>query len=254
MYAEPQSVLHRGRLQFHNGLLDAVCDDARQHLARHMRQIKLDVGDVLYDAGVQSRYLYFPESGTVSLSCELQDGSSTQVAVVGSEGVVGIFALIGGDHSTCRAVVQAAGHAYRIPVDFLKADFDKGERMQQLLLQYLLALIAQISQTVACNRHHRVEQQICRWVLLNLDRSTTGDLVTTHEIIARNLGVRRESVTEAVNKLRAEQVIESRRGLISVRDRRPLERRVCECYWVVQRACDDLLPSNDNDAPWLVAE
>jgi len=200
----------------------------------------------------QSEYLYFPTSGIVSLSYEAKDGSSTQVAVIGNEGVVGIVALMGGDHSTCRAVVQSAGHAYRVHADYLKADFNKGGRLQQHLLRYLQALMTQISQTAVCNRHHSVEQQLCRWLLLNLDRSATRDLIATHEQIAHNLGVRRESVTETAHKLQAARVIQYSRGVISVQDRRKIEARVCECYWVVQHEYDRLLPSSDNGSPWYL--
>lgn len=247
-----QSAFHVWRNQPCNRLLDAVPAEGCRHLARHLRQSTLEVGQVLYDAESPSEYLHFPTSGIVSLSYEIEDGSSMQVAVVGNEGVVGLVALMGGDHSTCRAVVQSAGHTYRVHVDYLKTELDQGGRLARHLLRYLQALMTQISQTAVCNRHHEVEQRLCRWLLLNLDRSATRDLIATQEQIARNLGVRRESVTETAHQLQAERVIQYSRGVISVQDRREIEARVCECYWVVQHEYDRLLPSSENGSHWYL--
>ena len=184
---------------------------------------------------------YFPTTSIVSLLYVMEDGASAEIAVVGNEGVVGIALFMGGESTPSRAVVQSAGYAYRLKADVLKAEFDRGGALQHLLLRYTQALITQMAQTAVCNRHHTVEQQLCRWLLLSLDRLPSNELTMTQELIANMLGVRREGVTEAAGKLQAAGLIDYSRGKIIVLDRPKLEARVCECYAVVKRESDRLL-------------
>jgi CRP-like cAMP-binding protein len=173
----------------------------------------------------------------------MENGASTEIAVIGNEGVVGIALFMGGESTPSRAVVQSAGHGYRLRATVLKSEFERGGPLQQLLLRYTQALIAQMTQTAVCNRHHALDQQLCRWLLLSLDRLPTNELAMTQELIANMLGVRREGVTEAAGKLQEAGLIRYRRGHITVLDRPKLEKRVCECYAVVKKEMDRLLPN-----------
>jgi CRP-like cAMP-binding protein len=187
--------------------------------------------------------VYFPTSGIVSLLYVLIDGSSAEIAVTGCEGLVGISLFMGGETTPSRAVVQSAGKAYRLNAAMLKTTFERGGALQHLLLRFTQALITQMAQTAVCNRHHSVDQQLCRWLLLSLDRLPARELVMTQELIANMLGVRREGVTEAAGKLQADGLIHYRRGRINVLDRAGIEARVCECYSVVKKEYDRLLPA-----------
>ena len=199
------------------------------------------LGDILYEPGGQSQHAYFPTTSIVSLHYVMESGASAESAGVGNEGVVGIALFMGGDTTPSSAVVQTAGHAYRLEGRLLKQEFNRGGLMQVLLLRYTQALIMQMTQTAACNRHHSVEQQLCRWLLLTLDRVSSRELVMTQELVASMLGVRREGITEAVGNLQRAGFIKCRRGHISVVERSGLEARACECYAVVSKELSRLL-------------
>ena len=201
----------------------------------------LKLGSALYESGSPQGYVYFPTASIVSLLYVMEDGSSAEIAVVGNEGVVGLALFMGGETTPSRAVVQSAGEAYRLRAGVLKSEFSRGGELQHLLLRYTQALITQMAQTAVCNRHHSVEQQLCRWLLLSLDRLPTNELSMTQELIANMLGVRREGVTEAAGKLQEAGLVRYSRGRITVLDRPKLEARVCECYSVVKREYDRLL-------------
>ncbi len=192
--------------------------------------------------------MYFPASGIVSLLKVMNDGAAAEIAVVGNEGMVGIALFMGGETTPSRAVVQSAGRAYRLDAARLKVEFARGGALQRLLLRYTQALITQMTQTAVCNRHHQLEQQLCRWLLLSLDRLASSELVMTQQLIANMLGVRREGVTEAAGRLQADGLISYRRGRINVLDRAKLEERACECYAVVRRESDRLLASHASHA------
>jgi CRP-like cAMP-binding protein len=196
----------------------------------------------LYESGDQLHYVYFPTDSIVSLLYVMADGASAEIAVVGNEGLIGIALFMGGETTPNRAVVQSAGHGYRLKGQVLKEEFSRAGEMQHLLLRYTQALLTQMSQTAVCNRHHSVDQQLCRWLLLSMDRLPTNQLTMTQELIANMLGVRREGVTEAAGKLQAAGLIHYSRGHITVLDRPRLEARVCECYQVVKTEFDRLLP------------
>jgi CRP-like cAMP-binding protein len=202
----------------------------------------LPLGMAVYESGAKLDYVYFPTDCIVSLLYVMKDGASAEIAVVGHEGLVGISLFMGGESTPSRAVVQSAGHAYRLPSRILKREFEYGGPLQHLLLRYTQALITQMAQTAVCNRHHSVEQQLCRWLLLSLDRLPSDELTMTQELIANMLGVRREGVTEAAGHLQTAGLIQYNRGRIKVLDRPSLEQRVCECYAVVKRESDRLLP------------
>lgn len=204
----------------------------------------MELGRALYESGGEQGYIYFPTTGIVSLLYVMEDGSSAEIAVVGNEGVVGIALFMGGESTPSRAVVQSGGQGYRLRASVLKVEFGRGGELQHLLLRYTQALITQMAQTAVCNRHHSVEQQLCRWLLLSLDRLPSNELTMTQELIANMLGVRREGVTEAAGKLQAAGLIEYSRGKITVLDRPKLETRVCECYAVVKQEYDRLLPDS----------
>ena len=201
----------------------------------------MQLGEILYEPDEQLQYAYFPTTAIVSLHYVIESGASAEIAGVGNEGVVGISLFMGGDTTPSSAVVQTAGHAYRLPRHLLKNEFDRGGPLQRLLLRYTQALITQMAQTAVCNRHHSIEQQLCRWLLVTLDRVPSGQLVMTQELVASMLGVRREGITEAAGKLQQAGVIRYRRGHIAVLDRVGLERRSCECYGVVKAEIDRLL-------------
>jgi CRP-like cAMP-binding protein len=204
----------------------------------------MPLGESIYEPGAKLRYAYFPTTAIVSLHHMLASGASAESAGVGNEGVIGISLFMGGDTTSGSAVVQTAGHAYRLPGHLLKAEFNRGGLAQNLLLRYTQALMTQMSHAVVCNRHHAMEQQLCRWLLQTLDRSTSSELVMTHELVACMLGVRREGITCAVGKLQRAGVISFRRGHITVLDRAQLEARACDCYSVVKKEFCRLLSGN----------
>ncbi|HYL69951.1 MAG TPA: Crp/Fnr family transcriptional regulator [Candidatus Dormibacteraeota bacterium] len=225
-----------------NHLLAALPEASFRALLPFLEEVPLPLGMVVYESGGAQGYVYFPTSSIVSLLYVLADGASAEIAVTGNEGLVGIALFMGGETTPSRAVVQSAGHGYRLRASVLKKEFEAGGALQHLLLRYTQALITQMTQTAVCNRHHAVDQQLCRWLLLSLDRLAGNELVMTQELIANMLGVRREGVTEAAGKLQSEGLIEYSRGHITVIDRRQLEERVCECYAVVKKEYDRLLP------------
>jgi CRP-like cAMP-binding protein len=227
-----------------NQLLAALPAADYQRLLPHLEPVALPLGLVIFESGTKLRHLYFPTSGIVSLLYAMESGASTEIAVIGNEGVVGIAMFMGGESTPGRAVVQSAGHGYRLKAAALKTEFSLGGPLQQLLLRYTQALIAQMTQTAVCNRHHNVDQQLCRWLLLSLDRLPSNKLAMTQELIANMLGVRREGVTEAAGHLQDAGLIQYSRGRITVIDRPGLEKRVCECYAVVRREMERLLPGN----------
>jgi CRP-like cAMP-binding protein len=225
-----------------NHLLGALPAADYEHLQAHLELMPLPLGSAIYESGDAQGYVLFPTNSIVSLLYVMEDGASAEIAVVGKEGVVGIALFMGGETTPSRAVVQSAGYGYRLRAGFLKSEFGMGGELQHLLLRYTQALITQMAQTAVCNRHHSVEQQLCRWLLLSLDRLASNELTMTQELIANMLGVRREGVTEAAGKLQAAGVIDYSRGKITVLDRQKLEGQVCECYAVVKREYDRLLP------------
>lgn len=227
-----------------NLLLDCLPKAECERLSAHLERIPLSLGDVLYEPGVSMQYVYFPTDAIISLLYVMEDGASAEIAVVGNEGMVGVSLFMGGESTPSRAVVQSAGHALRLNGLLLKEEFRLSGALQHLLLRYTQALITQMSQTAVCNRHHTVEQQLCRWLLLSLDRLPNNSLTMTQQLIANMLGVRREGVTEAAGKLQAARLIDYKRGKITVLDRSGLEKKVCECYAVVKAETDRLLPSN----------
>jgi CRP-like cAMP-binding protein len=225
-----------------NRLLAALSPDERQRLYPHLQLVPMPLGKVLYESGDVLRHVYFPTDSIVSLLYVLADGASAEISVVGNEGMIGIALFMGGETTPSRAIVQSSGFAYRLIGQQLKDEFHRSGEMQLLLLRYTQALITQMAQTAVCNRHHSVDQQLCRWLLLSLDRLTTNELVMTQELIANMLGVRREGVTEAAGKLDKLGVIRYARGRITVLDRPMLEQLCCECYAVVKKESDRLLP------------
>ena len=225
-----------------NRLLAALSAADYERLLPELELVPLPLGWVLYESGSQLEYLYFPTSSIVSLLYVMENGASAEIAVAGNDGLIGIALFMGGETTPSRAVVQSAGYAYRLGSNAMKGEFRRGGSLQTLLLRYTQALITQMSQTAVCNRHHSVEQQLCRWLLLSLDRLPSNELQMTQELIANMLGVRREGVTEAAGKLQADGLIHYSRGHIRVLDRVKLEARVCECYAVVKREMDRLLP------------
>jgi CRP-like cAMP-binding protein len=224
-----------------NHLLAALPTAEFERLAAHLELVPMPLGEVLYDPGEQLQHGYFPTTAIVSLHYVTESGASAETAGVGNEGIVGISLFMGGDTTPSSAVVQTAGHAYRLDRRILKQEFDRGGPVQHLLLRYTQALITQVTQTAVCNRHHSVEQQLCRWLLLTLDRVSSGELIMTQELVASMLGVRREGITDAAGKLRDAGFIRYRRGHISVLGRSGLEARACECYAVVKKEIGRLL-------------
>jgi CRP-like cAMP-binding protein len=224
-----------------NHLLAALPPRSFEPLAGHLELVPMTQGQMLYEPGSQMHHAYFPTTCIVSLHYVTQSGASAESAGVGNEGVVGISLFMGGDSTSSSAVVQTAGHAYRLACATLKHEFNRAGDLQRLLLRYTQALMTQMAQTAVCNRHHSVEQQLCRWLLLTLDRLPGREVVVTQELVASMLGVRRESVTDAAGRLQATGCIRYRRGHIGVPDRAGLEARVCECYGVVKLELDRLL-------------
>lgn len=218
-----------------NMLLAALPDADFALLEAHLQCVPMRLGDMLYEPGTQLQHMYFPTSAIVSLHYVTESGASAETSGVGNEGAVGISLFMGGNTTCSSAVVQAAGHAYRIDRRILKQEFDRGGYLQRLLLRYTQALFTQMAQTAACYRHHSVEQQLSRWLLLTLDRAPERELVITQELVASMLGVRRESVTQSAGILQSAGCIRYRRGHIAVLDRKALEKRSCECYGVVKK-------------------
>jgi CRP-like cAMP-binding protein len=225
-----------------NHLIDALPASDYERVVSHMELIAMQLGDVLYESGAKLQYVYFPTTCIISLLYVMEDGASAEIAVVGNEGILGISLFMGGNTTPSRAIVQSAGHAFRLKADLLKHEFERYGPTMHLLLRYTQALITQMAQTAVCNRHHSVDQQLCRWLLLSLDRLASNELSMTQELIANMLGVRREGVTEAAGKLQDAGLIHYRRGRITVLDRPGLEKRSCECYEVVKTEFDRLLP------------
>jgi len=225
-----------------NRLLAALPSNIYESLLPQLELVGMPLGLSVYESGGAQGFVYFPSDSIVSLLYVLENGASAEIAVTGNEGLVGIALFMGGETTPSRAVVQSAGHGYRLKGEHLKKQFEAGGALPQLLLRYTQALITQMAQTAVCNRHHAVDQQLCRWLLLSLDRLSGNMLVMTQELIANMLGVRREGVTEAAGKLQADGVIEYARGKITVLDRPQLEVRVCECYAVVKKEYERLLP------------
>ncbi len=225
-----------------NYLLANAPAEVRKRLVPHLEGIKLSLGEVVYESGDIPRYVYFPTDCIVSLLYVMEDGDSAEISVVGNEGIVGISVFMGGESTPSRAIVQSAGHAYRLPAGRLKEEFNRDPDMRLLMLRYTQALLTQMAQTAVCNRHHMIDQQLCRWILLSLDRLPSSELSMTQELIANMLGVRREGVTHAAGKLQDEKVINYKRGRITVLDRAKLEELCCECYAVVKKETDRLIP------------
>lgn len=229
-----------------NHLLAALPKAEYDQLATHLELVPMPLGEALYESGGIQLYAYFPTTSIVSLLYILENGASAEIAIIGNEGVLGVSLFMGGETTTGRAVVQSEGYGYRLKAQHLKNEFNRGGHLLNLLLRYTQALITQMTQTAACNRHHSIEQQLSRWLLLSLDRLPTSSLLMTQELIANMLGVRREGVTEAAGKLQQAGLIKYSRGHIEVLDRPGLEKSVCECYRVVKlefdRLLNDILP------------
>ncbi len=224
-----------------NHLLAALPAEELARLAPNLERVSMPLGEVLYEPGGQLRHAFFPTTSIVSLHYVTESGASAETAGVGNEGVVGVSLFMGGDTTSSSAVVQTAGHAWRLDRHILKQEFERAGPLQRLLLRYTQALMTQMAQTAVCNRHHSLEQQLCRWLLLTLDRLPGRELTMTQELVAGMLGVRREGVTEAAGKLQRCGLISYRRGHISVLDRKGLEAHTCECYGVVKKEMNRLL-------------
>jgi len=225
-----------------NHLLAALPEADYARLQPDLELVEMPLGWAVYESGGHMSYVYFSTTSIVSLLYVMVDGASAEIAIAGNEGLVGISLFMGGESTPSRAVVQSAGHGYRLRASVLKREFALGGNMQHLALRYTQALITQMAQTAVCNRHHALDQQLCRWLLLTLDRLQGEELVMTQELIANMLGVRREGVTEAAGQLQKDGLIQYSRGHIKVLDRAGLEKRVCECYAVVKKEYDRLLP------------
>jgi CRP-like cAMP-binding protein len=223
-------------------LLASLPETEFARLETSLELAPMPLGHVLYESGIHLQHVYFPTDCIVSLLYVMEDGHSAEIAVVGNEGIVGVALFMGGETTPSRGIVQSAGHAYRLPGRLLKEEFFRAGPLQHLLLRYTQALLTQMAQTAACNRHHSVDQQLCRWLLLSLDRLTSNELVMTQELIANMRGVRREGVTEAAGQLQRLGLIHYSRGRIRVLNRAGLENMACECYRVVKKEFDRLLP------------
>lgn len=227
----------------YNHLLNSLAPEEYKRIFPYLELVEMPLGDVLYESGEKLHYVYFPIDCIVSLLYVMENGASAEIAVVGFEGAIGIAHFMGGQTMPNRAVVQSAGHSYRMRPNHFMQEFDRHGAMLHIMLKYTQAIITQMAQTAVCNRHHSVDQQLCRWLLLSLDRLATNELIMTQELIANMLGVRREGVTEAAGKLQQAGLIQYSRGHITVLDRQGLEARVCECYQVVKKEFDRLLPA-----------
>ena len=224
-----------------NHLLAALPAEIFERLSPHLEQVSMPLGEVLYESGAQLYYVYFPTTAIVSLHYLLESGASAEIAGVGNEGVIGTSIFMGGNTTPSLATVQTAGSGYRLKARLMMEEFNRAGPMMRLMLRYTQALMTQISQTAVCNRHHSIEQQLCRWLLLNLDRLPSMELTITQELIASMLGVRREGITEAAGNLQRAGLISYRRGHITVLDRPGLETHSCECYLVVRKEFQRLL-------------
>lgn len=224
----------------HNHLLATLPPDARERVFPKLKKVELQLGTAVYESGQNAEYVYFPIDCIISLLYVMLDGASAEISVVGQEGIVGISVFMGGDSTPSRAIVQSSGTAFRLPASLLKEEFNNHPEIRTAMLRYTQALITQMAQTAVCNRHHTIDQQLCRWLLLSMDRLPTSKLDMTQELIANMLGVRREGVTEAAGKLQELGVIEYERGHINVIDRPRLEALCCECYQVVKTETDRL--------------
>jgi CRP-like cAMP-binding protein len=233
-------ILSSGPIENH--LLAALPNAESQRWLPHLESVDLPLGQVLYESGTTLSHVYFPTTAIISLLYVMENGASAEIAVVGNDGIVGISLFMGGEFTSSRAVVQSAGLGFRLKAQKMQEEFNRAGPVLRLLLRYTQALITQMSQTAVCNRHHSLDQQLCRWLLLSLDRLEGNQLVMTQELIANMLGVRREGVTEGALKLQQAGLIEYARGRITVLDRVALERRSCECYAVVKKEYDRLLP------------
>ena len=231
-----------GHSPHQNHLLDALPGSDFERIASHLELVPLKLGDVLYESGSRRRYAYFPTTSIISLLYAMANGATAEIAIVGNEGILVISLVLGANTTPSRAIVQSAGHAFRLEAALLKDEFERHGPAMNLLLRYTQALITQMAQTAVCNRHHSVDEQLCRWLLLSLDRLASNELSMTQELIANMLGVRREGVTEAAGKLQDAGLIRYHRGRITVLDRPGLEARACECYQVVKTEFDRLLP------------
>jgi len=236
-----------------NHLLAALPADDYLRLLPDLELTPMPLGWAVYESGGHLGYVYFPSTSIVSLLYVMESGASAEIAISGNEGLVGISLFMGGESTPSRAVVQSAGHSYRLKASVLKKEFARGGTLQYLALRYTQALITQMAQTAVCNRHHSLDQQLCRWLLLSLDRMETNDLVMTQELIANMLGVRREGVTEAAGHLQEAGLIQYSRGRIKVVNRAKLEKRVCECYAVVKKEFNRLLPYKVSGVPASVS-
>src|ERR1700689_2820942 len=225
-----------------NFLLSALPTSVRDRWIPHLESVELPLSQVVYESGAELTHVYFPTTAIVSLLYVMENGASAEIAVVGNEGIIGVSLFMGGESTPSRAVVQSAGHGFRLKAIVMKEEFNRAGPVLHLLLRYTQALITQMAQTAACNRHHTLDQQLCRWLLLSLDRLQGNQLVMTQELIANMLGVRREGVTEGALKLQHAGLIDYARGHITGLDRAGLEERSCECYAVVKKEYDRLLP------------
>ncbi|GAC1412836.1 MAG: Crp/Fnr family transcriptional regulator [Burkholderiaceae bacterium] len=232
-----------------NHLLGAIPEAEWARFAPHLTPVHLELGDVIYESGSNQPHVYFPTDSIISLLYVMEDGSSAEIAIVGNEGLVGISLFMGGGTTPSRAVVQSAGKAFRMKAQWIRDEFILARSVQQLFLRYTQALLTQRAQTAVCNRHHTLDQQLCRWLLMSLDRLSSNELVMTQELIANMLGVRREGVTEAAGRLQRAGVIQYSRGRIRVLDRPRLEQLACECYEVVKKEFMRLLPWGSDTVP-----
>lgn len=235
--------MHQPKTALQNKLLSALPDSVMQRWQDQLEWVDMALGAVLYESGCKLSYVYFPVSCIVSMLFVLESGASAEIAVVGNEGLVGVSLFMGGETTPSRAIIQSAGQMCRVKASFVLEEFKNSPPVTALFLRFTQALITQLTQTAVCNRHHTLDQQLCRWLLFSLDRLPGPDLVMTQELIANMLGVRREGVTEAAGRLQKAGLISYSRGHITVTDRAGLERRSCECYGVVKKEYDRLLPS-----------
>lgn len=235
-------ISHSFHILSQNDLLATLPADELRRLHHHLELVPLPLGEVICESGGKLSHLYFPTTAIVSLLYVTEDGASAEISIVGNEGVIGVAIFMGGDTMPNMAVVQSAGYAYRLKAEVLQQEFNRSLPMWHLLLRYTQALLTQMAQTAVCNRHHAIEQQLCRWLLLSFDRLPSNELIMTQELISNMLGVRREGITDAARKLQSAGLIAYRRGHITLLDRQGLEDNVCECYGVVKKEYDRLLP------------
>jgi len=235
-----------------NRLIAALPEEVRRRWLAQLEPEELRLGEVLYEPGKMLSHAHFPTTAIVSLLHGMQDGASAEIAMLGNEGMLGLSLVMGCGSTTTRGVVQSSGQAYRLPAALLRSEFERGGATRELLLLYAQALFSQVTQIAACNRHHNIEQQLCRWLLLSLDRLDSAELTITQELISNLLGVRREGVTAAAAKLQRRGAIQYSRGRITISDRNLLERCACECYGAVRDEYERLLPEPGRNGPWRV--